>query len=129
MAADRRLERARPLAPSFSTLGLVFDPERGDIRPGTDLDDSIDAVVRRVLADSDRSVPIDLSGGGDDGTRTHDPLLAKQVLFQLSYVPEKAILPAVRSAPRPILVLRSPSRAPIERIALGVVTFGPGPWV
>lgn len=26
--------------------------------------------------------------GGDDGTRTHDPLLAKQVLFQLSYVPE-----------------------------------------
>jgi hypothetical protein len=27
--------------------------------------------------------------GGDDGTRTHDPLLAKQVLFQLSYIPEK----------------------------------------
>ena len=25
---------------------------------------------------------------GDDGTRTHDPLLAKQVLYQLSYVPE-----------------------------------------
>jgi hypothetical protein len=25
--------------------------------------------------------------GGDDGTRTHDPLLAKQVLFQLSYIP------------------------------------------
>jgi hypothetical protein len=24
---------------------------------------------------------------GDDGTRTHDPLLAKQVLFQLSYIP------------------------------------------
>jgi hypothetical protein len=31
-------------------------------------------------------------GGGDDGTRPHDPLLAKQVLFQLSYIPmEKAI--------------------------------------
>jgi hypothetical protein len=27
------------------------------------------------------------AGGGDDGTRTHDPLLAKQVLFQLSYIP------------------------------------------
>jgi hypothetical protein len=27
---------------------------------------------------------------GDDGTRTHDPLLAKQVLCQLSYVPEKS---------------------------------------
>jgi hypothetical protein len=25
--------------------------------------------------------------GGDDGTRTHDPRLAKPVLFQLSYVP------------------------------------------
>ena len=24
---------------------------------------------------------------GDDGNRTHDPLLAKQVLCQLSYVP------------------------------------------
>jgi hypothetical protein len=28
------------------------------------------------------------SDGGDDGTRTHDPRLAKPVLFQLSYVPE-----------------------------------------
>ena len=27
-------------------------------------------------------------GGGDDGTRTHDPRLAKPMLFQLSYVPE-----------------------------------------
>ena len=26
--------------------------------------------------------------GGDDGTRTHDPLLAKQVLSQLSYTPK-----------------------------------------
>ena len=36
-------------------------------------------------------------GGGDDGTRTHDPLLAKQVLFQLSYVP--AARRSYRSAP------------------------------
>ena len=28
-----------------------------------------------------------LSGGGDDGIRTHDPLLAGQVLSQLSYTP------------------------------------------
>jgi hypothetical protein len=27
------------------------------------------------------------SDGGGDGTRTHDPLLAKQVLYQLSYAP------------------------------------------
>ena len=46
------------LAPSFSALGLVFDPERGDIRPGTDLDASIDAVARRALVDSGRSVPM-----------------------------------------------------------------------
>ncbi len=26
--------------------------------------------------------------GGDDGTRTHDPLVANQVLYQLSYVPD-----------------------------------------
>ena len=28
-----------------------------------------------------------VSGGGDDGIRTHDPLLAGQVLSQLSYTP------------------------------------------
>ena len=28
------------------------------------------------------------SFGGDERTRTADPLLAKQVLYQLSYVPE-----------------------------------------
>ena len=32
--------------------------------------------------------------GGDDGNRTHDPLLAKQVLCQLSYVPESSTLRA-----------------------------------
>ena len=29
-----------------------------------------------------------LSAGGDDGIRTHDPLLAGQVLSQLSYTPK-----------------------------------------
>ena len=28
-----------------------------------------------------------IPGGGDDGVRTHDPLLAGQVLSQLSYTP------------------------------------------
>ena len=28
-----------------------------------------------------------LAAGGDDGNRTHDPLLAGQVLSQLSYTP------------------------------------------
>ena len=30
---------------------------------------------------------VDFSTGGDDGIRTHDPLLAGQVLSQLSYTP------------------------------------------
>ena len=30
--------------------------------------------------------------GGDDRSRTGDPLLAKQVLSQLSYIPDTAIL-------------------------------------
>ena len=35
-----------------------------------------------------RSLPVRASGpGGDDGNRTHDPLLAGQVLSQLSYTP------------------------------------------
>ena len=29
--------------------------------------------------------------GGDDGNRTHDLLLAKQMLYQLSYVPVKGV--------------------------------------
>ena len=33
------------------------------------------------------SSPFGLRRGGDDGIRTHDPLLAGQVLSQLSYTP------------------------------------------
>ncbi len=33
------------------------------------------------------SLPCSLSGGGDERDRTDDPLLAKQVLSQLSYTP------------------------------------------
>ena len=40
-----------------------------------------------------------LTGGGDDGIRTHDPLLAGQVLSQLSYTPifQKVPTPLKRS--------------------------------
>ena len=31
--------------------------------------------------------------GGDDGNRTHDPLLAGQVLSQLSYTPIYGVIP------------------------------------
>ena len=32
------------------------------------------------------------ASGGDDGIRTHDPLLAGQVLSQLSYTPIKVVV-------------------------------------
>jgi hypothetical protein len=62
--------------------------------------------------------------GGDDGIRTHDPLLAKQVLCQLSYVPGVGTtvpgpLPAFWSAEgdgfRPLLQARRSCRAPTGR--------------
>ena len=39
-----------------------------------------------------------LTGGGDDGIRTHDPLLAGQVLSQLSYTPvfPKVLTPSLK---------------------------------
>jgi hypothetical protein len=37
------------------------------------------------------TVPRPSRRSGDDGTRTHDPLLAKQVLFQLSYIPAESM--------------------------------------
>ena len=39
-----------------------------------------------------RSSSIFRSTGGDDGVRTHDPLLAGQVLSQLSYTPVSGLL-------------------------------------
>ena len=38
-------------------------------------------------------------GGGDEETRTPDPLLAKEMLFQLSYVPVPCALREVVGAP------------------------------
>ena len=54
-----------------------------------------------------------LSHGGDDGIRTHDPLLAGQVLSQLSYTPIIMVvvfsffqaLGTVLSVPLPVLAL------------------------
>ena len=40
-----------------------------------------------LLAEVVPSSPQALACGGDDGIRTHDPLLAGQVLSQLSYTP------------------------------------------
>src|SRR3954453_19498455 len=43
---------------------------------------------RSVVAASPRSdPPVGVAGGGDEETRTPDPLLAKEMLYQLSYVP------------------------------------------
>jgi len=37
-------------------------------------------------------------GGGGDGTRTHDPLVANQVLYQLSYAPGEGRAPGTSSS-------------------------------
>ena len=42
-----------------------------------------------MVKGQDRPDPAKETPGGAKGTRTPDPLLAKQVLFQLSYSPEK----------------------------------------
>ena len=44
--------------------------------------------------------------GGDERTRTADPLLAKQVLYRLSYVPEAPIIDIGRSLARLSRTLR-----------------------
>ena len=43
---------------------------------------------QRIFAVSSFSAPVLQLVGGDDGIRTHDPLLAGQVLSQLSYTPK-----------------------------------------
>jgi hypothetical protein len=43
-------------------------------------------VVMGAAARADGSLS---GGGGDEETRTPDPLLAKEMLYQLSYVPER----------------------------------------
>ena len=55
--------------------------------------------------------------GGDERTRTADPLLAKQVLSQLSYIPERTVRtrpPALVAARTPRTSLRTRSPAPRE---------------
>ena len=51
------------------------------------------ALCSKLASSSPRDERPDVSGlssrGGDDGIRTHDPLLAGQVLSQLSYTPIK----------------------------------------
>ena len=51
----------------------------------------VSRLSRRCLLHSSENLfqvrPRQLAAGGDDGIRTHDPLLAGQVLSQLSYTP------------------------------------------
>ena len=51
------------------------------------LGDGTRAIQFRYLRTWTRGVPPTRQGGGDEETRTPDPLLAKEMLFQLSYVP------------------------------------------
>ena len=58
---------------------------RGTRRSSRGLDPSYSNVCLRE--DLDQRSASDRQGGGDEETRTPDPLLAKEMLFQLSYVP------------------------------------------
>ena len=62
----------------YLVLSPRFSPSRFPSPSGAEL--TIFAIAMRFW------VP-DLPAGGDDGIRTHDPLLAGQVLSQLSYTP------------------------------------------
>ena len=62
----------------YLVLSPRFSPSRFPSPSGAKL--TIFAIAMRFW------VP-DLPAGGDDGIRTHDPLLAGQVLSQLSYTP------------------------------------------
>ena len=55
----------------------IEDEQPGAV--GADVTEYVDVAHRVILA---CALP-----GGDERTRTADPLLAKQVLYQLSYVP------------------------------------------
>jgi hypothetical protein len=45
------------------------------------------AFILQLMAGARSALPEELEGGGDEETRTPDPLLAKEMLYQLSYVP------------------------------------------
>ena len=51
----------------------------------------------------------DLSGSGDEGIRTPDPLLARQVLSQLSYTPMSSMGPeqSLKIEQQQILILKN----------------------
>ena len=49
----------------------------------------------QFLASRTRGVPPPGKVGGDEETRTPDPLLAKEMLFQLSYVPVLEVMRGV----------------------------------
>ena len=53
------------------------------------------SVVKELRGQSRDSLIALSAPGGDDRSRTGDPLLAKQVLSQLSYIPQVVGLPGI----------------------------------
>ena len=74
----------------FNELSRVFQPVVGSsgLEPPTSrLSGARSNLLSYEPICQRRSVPNYFATGGDDGIRTHDPLLAGQVLSQLSYTP------------------------------------------
>jgi integrase len=91
----------RPRRPSRATLAIRGEPE---------------------LTASDLARYLK-SGSGAKGTRTPDPLLAKQVLFQLSYSPAPRRFKGTRSA----LAQRAPQQSPRQVGGAGEAVIGEDP--
>ena len=78
-------ERQRKIA---DALGELAAKELKRQRSGTQRARRRRGASLKIVTDSQNSASgLLLYGGGAKGTRTPDPLLAKQVLFQLSYSP------------------------------------------
>ena len=55
--------------------------------PDLQLKEEVELQCRYLEVFPSRRTRLRREGGGDEETRTPDPLLAKEMLFQLSYVP------------------------------------------
>ena len=86
----RRGDRQRPIVPQGFPCSIVgAGGLNGRVRDGNGCDPSATVTdLPACRACSRITTPATISVGGDEGTRTPDPLDANQMLSQLSYAPK-----------------------------------------